>query len=98
MVTARGRAFFRLFEEYSTRFHQKLGVCRLLIGMTELPQDEFRRLFSLRERVQVRLQQNAEVANIDEIFFEDEKQAEEPRILCSLGLFDAADADEGLKS
>lgn len=37
-----------------------------------LPADGVERLIRLRERVQVRLQQNAEVVGTDEVFFEDE--------------------------
>lgn len=39
-----------------------------------LPADGVERLIRLRERVQVRLQQNAEVVGTDEVFFEDEKK------------------------
>lgn len=39
-----------------------------------LPADGVERLIRLRERVQARLQQNAEVVGTDEVFFEDERQ------------------------
>ncbi|HEY1349240.1 MAG TPA: helicase-related protein [Ktedonobacteraceae bacterium] len=39
-----------------------------------LPADGIERLIRLRERVQARLQQNAEVVGTDEVFFEDELQ------------------------